>query len=485
MYPAGSPWGPRTLLPLTPDTADSTWKRISADLREAVGASMFDIWLAPLRVARLDEQELLLEAPEDTRAWVAERFGRVLQACAAAVLGPQVTVDVVGTSADGPPAHARHQAVPRAVQVRSAADVSAQREGAPLNPKYTFDQFVIGAGNRFAHGAALAVAENPGTAYNPLFLCGPPGVGKTHLLHSIGNYLVRYAPGLRVRVTTAEVFANEFIAALRAGGIDAFKTRHRENDVLLIDDVQFLMAKAKTEEEFFHTFNALRDSGAQIVLTSDRAPRDLEQLEDRLRDRFEAGLIADVREPDLPTRLTALHKRAALDGVEVADDAVLSLIAARVTTNVRALEGALIRVVAFASLSGRPLSPELATEVLEGLFPDRAPRRPGTRRITIDEVQTATCRAFGLTREELLSSDRSARLAWPRQIAMYLAREHTDASLPSIGAQFGGRNHTTVLHACKRAAQRIAQDPEASSIVGDLTQRLFTGQVGDGADRAD
>ncbi len=477
--------GPRTLLPLTPDTADSTWKRIAADLREAVGPSMFDIWLAPLRVARLDEEELLLEAPQDTRAWVAERFGRVLQASAAAVLGPQVIVSVVGVGGDLPSAHAGDRADRRPSRAHPGGASPAQREGAPLNPKYIFDQFVIGTGNRFAHGAALAVAENPGTAYNPLFLCGPPGVGKTHLLHSIGNYLVRYAPGLRVRVTTAEVFANEFIAALRAGGIDAFKTRYRENDVLLIDDVQFLMAKAKTEEEFFHTFNALRDSGAQIVLTSDRPPRDLEHLEDRLRDRFEAGLIADVREPDLATRLTALQKRAALDGITVHDDEVLSLIAARVTTNLRALEGALIRVVAFASLSGRPLTPELAAEVLDGLFPERGGRRPGTRRITIAEVQAATCLAFGITREELLSTSRAARLAWPRQIAMYLAREHTDASLPSIGVQFGGRNHTTVLHACKRASQRIAQDPEASSIVQDLTQRLFTGQAGEGADRRD
>ncbi len=477
--------GPRTLLPLTPDTADTTWKRIAADLREAVGASMFDIWLAPLRVAHLDERELLLEAPEDTRAWVAERFGRVLQTSAGAVLGPQVTVDVIGVGGDLPAAHAGDRAHRRPAAAPGGHATAAVRDGAPLNPKYTFDQFVIGSGNRFAHGAALAVAENPGTAYNPLFLCGPPGVGKTHLLHSIGNYLVRYAPGLRVRVTTAEVFANEFIAALRAGGIDAFKARHRENDVLLIDDVQFLMAKTKTEEEFFHTFNALRDSGAQIVLTSDRPPRDLEQLEDRLRDRFEAGLIADVRSPDLATRLTALHKRAALDGIAVEDQEVLSLIAARVTTNLRALEGALIRVVAFASLSGRPLTPELAAEVLDGLFPERARSRPGTRRITISEVQSATCRAFGITREELLSASRSARLAWPRQVAMYLAREHTDASLPSIGAQFGGRNHTTVLHACKRASERIARDPEASSIVRDLTQRLFTGQADRGDDRED
>jgi len=475
-----APHGATDTPAVTSETAESSWKTIAADLREAVGASMYDIWLAPLRPARIDDEELVLEAPEATRDWVAERFGRVLQASAAAVLGPQVTVAVVGSDADvpAPRAGARARTHPGAR--------TASREhptGAPLNPKYTFDQFVIGTGNRFAHAATLAVAENPGTAYNPLFLCGPPGVGKTHLLHAIGNYLIRYAPGLRVRATTAELFANDFIGALRGGNVDAFKARHRNNDVLLIDDVQFLMAKARTEEEFFHTFNVLRDAGAQVVLTSDRPPRDLQGLEDRLRDRFESGLIADVRAPDLATRMTALRKRAALDQLAIPEDQVLEVIAQRVTSNLRALEGALIRVVAFASLSGRPLTPALATEVLDGLFPERTPRRPGTRRITIAEVQLATCTAFGITHEELLSQSRTARLAWPRQVAMYLAREHTDASLPTIGAQFGGRGHTTVIHACKRTAERLASDPEASTVVSELTRRLFTGHLDEPTDR--
>ena len=456
------------------------WNRIAADLRDAVGASMFDIWLAPLRLSHFDGEELVVAAPRETRAWVAERFGVVLQTSAAAVVGEQVVVHVEGVSVTPdhpiPGATAGDRARTRqpadAAPGRSAGDPAQT----PLNPKYTFDQFVIGSANRFAHGAALAVAENPGTAYNPLFLCGPPGVGKTHLLHSIGNYLQRYAAGLRVRITTAEAFANEFIGALHGGRIDAFKTRQRENDVLLIDDVQFLMAKAKTEEEFFHTFNALRDAGAQIVLTCDRPPRDLDKLEDRLRDRFEAGLVADISAPDLPTRLAALHKRAAVDELAIDDDRVFPVIAARVTMNLRALEGALIRVVAFASLSGRPVTPELATEVLDDLFPAERNRigGPGAQRLTIADVQAATCEAFGITREELLSTSRTARLAWPRQVAMYLAREHTDASLPTIGSQFGGRGHTTVLHACRRAAERISQDAEASTMVEDLSKRLST-----------
>ncbi len=453
------------------------WNRIADDLRDAVGPSMFDIWLAPLRLSHFDGDEIVLEAPEETRAWVADRFGVVLQTSAAAVVGEQIVVHVqgiAGSTAPGPVAGER--AGQRRSQAPAARPAGHEPAQTPLNPKYTFDQFVIGSANRFAHGAALAVAENPGTAYNPLFLCGPPGVGKTHLLQSIGNYLQRYAPGLRVRLTTAEAFANEFIGALHGGRIDAFKSRQRENDVLLIDDVQFLMAKAKTEEEFFHTFNALRDAGAQIVLTCDRPPRDLEKLEDRLRDRFEAGLVADISAPDLPTRLTALHKRAVVDDLSIEDPRVFAAIAERVTNNLRALEGALIRVVAFASLSGRPITPELATEVLDDLFPARRNRTggPGASRLTIADVQSATCEAFGITREELLSSSRTARLAWPRQVAMYLAREHTDASLPTIGSQFGGRGHTTVLHACRRAAERISQDAEASTMVGDLSKRLST-----------
>ncbi len=342
------------------------------------------------------------------------------------------------------------------------------------NPKYTFDQFVIGGSNRFAHAAALAVAENPGTAYNPLYLCGPPGVGKTHLLHAIATYLDRYAGGLRIQLTSGEAFANDFIGALHGGNIDAFKARHRGVDVLLVDDVQFLMAKARTEEEFFHTFNHLRDAGAQIVLTSDRPPADLDRLADRLRDRFASGLIAEVLPPDLQTRRAVLLKRVALDGLPTPPGEVLDTIAQRITVNLRALEGALIRVVAFASLTARPVDRELATQVLDELGSPAGDPGASGRTPTVTEVQQLTCEAFGLTREELLSSSRVARVAWPRQVAMYLAREHTGASLPSIGAEFGGRGHTTVLHACRRTAERVAADPEASQTVRDLRARLST-----------
>ncbi len=445
-------------------------------LRATVSADVFDLWLAPLRPLAMAGDTLVLEAPAPVRAFVAERCARALDRVAREVLGPAGAVDVRAPG-DAVP-HARTGASP------PPADVSERLEPDGLNPKFTFEQFVIGDANRFAHAAALAVAELPAQAYNPLFIYGPPGVGKTHLLHSIGNYINAYGNGLTVRYTTAETFTNQFVSSLRRGDLGAFKGRYRHSDVLLIDDVQFLAAKAKTVEEFFHTFNALHGAGAQLVLTSDRLPRDLETLEDRLRERFEAGLVTAIAPPDLRTRLTVLRKRAQHDAVELAEAGVLDLLAARVPHNMRALEGALIRVVAFSSLSGRPLTIALAEEVLDGLYPvARGAGRAGGRpaRPTIEEVQDLTAQAFGLTREELLSANRSPRLAWPRQVAMYLAREHTGATLPAIGKGFGGRNHTTVMHACRRATERLASDPDAFAIVRRLTDSLDGGADPSGA----
>jgi chromosomal replication initiator protein len=439
------------------------WNAVQHQLRQTVPADMYDIWLAPLRAVELDGCRLVVEAPRELHAWVADRFARVLQASAAAALGADATVDVQAAS---PTARPRRTAA----EARAETQASPEPEHDGLNPKFTFDQFVIGDSNRFAHAAALAVAELPGQAYNPLFIYGPPGVGKTHLLHSIGNYVLAYGSGLTVHYTTVETFTNQFLAALHKGDMDRFKGRYRHSDVLLIDDVQFLLSKAKTEEEFFHTFNALHDMGSQLVLTSDRLPRDLAALEDRLRERFEAGLVTAIAPPDTHTRLTVLRKRAHHDGVILDDEGVLPLLADRVPHNLRALEGALIRVVAFASLTGRPVSTELADQVLTELYPAAA--RAGSAQPTVEAIQDLTAEAFGLTRDELLSPSRAARLTWPRQVAMYLAREHTGETLPAIGARFGGRNHTTVLHAWRRTAERVAGDPEASEMVRRLTERL-------------
>ena len=333
---------------------------------------------------------------------------------------------------------------------------------------------MIGDCNRLAHAAALTVAEMPAQAYNPLFICGPPGVGKTHLLSSIANLLLSHNPGLTVRCTTGEAFANAFLGALGGGQTEAFKLRFRDVDVLLLDDVQFLERKAKTEEEFFHTFNALHDAGRQIVLTSDRPPRDLQALEDRLRERFEAGLVADIKPPELATRLAILRKRAQHDHIELVDSQALETIAERVQSNVRALEGALIRIVAFASLTGRPLTAELAREVLDSLYPPSA--SSGKPKRTIGEIQAAACEHFGLSADELLSPARTARVAWPRQVAMYLARELTGESLPTIGRQFGGRDHTTVLHAWRRTSARIASDEISREAVDKLCEALDSGR---------
>ena len=441
---------------------DHIWSAIQDELRQAVPADTYDIWLAPLRAVGLEGDVVVVEAPHGLREWVADRFARVLTAAVAAVLGPRARVDVrAGASRPRSPGEAPGASPP---------PTQAVPEHHGINPSLTFEQFVIGDANRFAHAAALAVAENPGNAYNPLFVVGPPGVGKTHLLHSIGNYVRAYGGGLSVRYTTVERFTNEFLEALKTRDVDAFKHRYRRNDVLLIDDVQFLESKVKTEEEFFHTFNALHETGSQLVLTSDRPPRDIEKLDERLRQRFGSGLVVDIREPDPATRLTVLRKRAHHDGIAV-DDAVLQLIAERVTGNIRALEAALIRVVAYASLTGRTIDPALADDVLTQLY-GRATARAAAGPPTVERIQELVAEAFDITREELLSASRAARVAWPRQVAMYLTREHTHETLPAIGRQFGGRDHSTVLHACKRAADRIGTDPDAYDAVASITARL-------------
>ncbi|MBV8987632.1 MAG: chromosomal replication initiator protein DnaA, partial [Solirubrobacterales bacterium] len=317
------------------------------------------------------------------------------------------------------------------------------------------------------HAAALAVAELPGQAYNPLFLHAPPGLGKTHLLHAIGNYVSAFGAGVRVRYTTVEAFTNQFIRALGLRSLDRFKQAYRDADVLLIDDVQFLASKAKTEEEFFHTFNALYETGRQLVLTCDRLPRQLVSVEERLRERFESGLVAVIRAPDFFTRVAILRKRAALDRIRIENPAVLELIADRVTDNVRTLEGALIRVVAYHSLTQLPIDVRLAEAVLDEIHPRT---QPGTA--TIATIQREVAGYFGVTDLDLTSSSRAARVSWPRQVAIYLARELTTASLQEIGKAFGGRNHATVLHACKRVEEHVADDRQAAKDLEELRELL-------------
>ncbi|WP_078907839.1 chromosomal replication initiator protein DnaA [Streptomyces sp. NRRL S-623] len=342
---------------------------------------------------------------------------------------------------------------------------------ARLNPKYLFDTFVIGASNRFAHAAAVAVAEAPAKAYNPLFIYGESGLGKTHLLHAIGHYARSLYPGTRVRYVSSEEFTNEFINSIRDGKGDTFRKRYRDVDILLVDDIQFLASKESTQEEFFHTFNTLHNANKQIVLSSDRPPKQLVTLEDRLRNRFEWGLTTDVQPPELETRIAILRKKAVQEQLNAPPE-VLEFIASRISRNIRELEGALIRVTAFASLNRQPVDLGLTEIVLKDLIPGGEESAP---EITAPAIMAATADYFGLTVEDLCGSSRSRVLVTARQIAMYLCRELTDLSLPKIGAQFGGRDHTTVMHADRKIRALMAERRSIYNQVTELTNRIKNG----------
>ncbi|HEX3977157.1 MAG TPA: chromosomal replication initiator protein DnaA [Solirubrobacteraceae bacterium] len=439
----------------------SAWRTIRAELQRLVGTSAYEIWLAPIELESFDGDVLMLRAPKATEKWLAGRFGPVLERCVRQILGAHTRVTFAGEE------RARPSHEPR------AGRAGPDGEPTELNPRYRFEQFVIGEGNRLAHAAALAVAELPGQAYNPLFLYAPPGLGKTHLLHAIGNYVLDYGGGATVRYTTAEAFTNHFITALSTKSIDAFKHAYRDADVLLIDDIQFLASKVRTEEEFFHTFNALYETGRQLVLTCDRLPRALVSIEQRLRERFEAGLVADIKPPDPATRVTILRKRAAVDNVTLADPAVLDLIADRVPDNIRALEGAFIRVVAFHSLTQRPIDRALTLDVLDAMYPVRLRSGPPS----IVEVQAIVAAHFKLSVEQLTSPSRTSAISWPRQVAIHLVRDLTDASLPTIGQAFGGRNHATVLHACRRVSERLKNDQQVVDEIARLSALVSAHQA--------
>ncbi|MFD1828964.1 chromosomal replication initiator protein DnaA [Streptomyces desertarenae] len=376
-----------------------------------------------------------------------------------------------GSGATGRAAAPRLPASSGAPGPLAAQPAPAPGPGEPtarLNPKYLFDTFVIGASNRFAHAAAVAVAEAPAKAYNPLFIYGESGLGKTHLLHAIGHYARSLYPGTRVRYVSSEEFTNEFINSIRDGKADAFRKRYRDMDILLVDDIQFLASKESTQEEFFHTFNTLHNANKQIVLSSDRPPKQLVTLEDRLRNRFEWGLITDVQPPELETRIAILRKKAVQEQLNAPPE-VLEFIASRISRNIRELEGALIRVTAFASLNRQPVDLGLTEIVLKDLIPggeDTAPE------ITATNIMAATADYFGLTVEDLCGSSRSRVLVTARQIAMYLCRELTDLSLPKIGAQFGGRDHTTVMHADRKIRALMAERRSIYNQVTELTNRI-------------
>ncbi|MBC8094143.1 MAG: chromosomal replication initiator protein DnaA [Pseudonocardia sp.] len=371
-----------------------------------------------------------------------------------------------GRMPDGRMGEGRADVWPTYSATPAGEQVPTPRTQSRLNEKYIFDTFVIGASNRFSHAAAVAVAEQPARAYNPLFIWGDSGLGKTHLLHAVGHYAQRLFPGMRVRYVSTEEFTNDFINSLRDDRKVAFQRRYRDVDVLLVDDIQFLEGKEGTQEEFFHTFNTLHNANKQIVVSSDRPPKRLETLEDRMRTRFEWGLITDIQPPELETRIAILRKKAAQDRLAVPDD-VLSFIAERIERNIRELEGALIRVTAFASLNRQPVDTQLAEIVLRDLIPDS-----GASEITASTIMGVTAEFFGVTMDELCGPGKTKALAQSRQIAMYLCRELTDLSLPRIGQTFGGRDHTTVMHADKKIRNEIAQRRKTFEQVQELTARI-------------
>jgi chromosomal replication initiator protein len=441
-----------------PEQLESTWSDIRDELRREAPDFKFHIWLAPLELAAVDRHRLFVRAPEHIRTGVEERYLPLLVRAARARFHQSAAVEIVGEDWQAP------TAAPPASPVAARS-----RRDSRLNPKYSFDQFVIGGGNRFAHAAALAVAELPAQAYNPLFVHGPPGLGKTHLLHAIGNYVTQFGSGLRVCCATVEEFTSEFVEAVRERRTPAFKDRFRSADVVLIDDVQFLARKERTREEFFHMFNALQESGRQLVMTSDRSPDELSELEARLSERFQCGLVVPLEAPEFDVRRAILAKRARHDDVEVSGD-VLDESARCVTSSVRALEGALIRVVAYASLRDETATPALARRVLH-----RLGGRDTHHASSISEIVDATATEFGLDPAQIVARDRRPKVAEARQVAMYLARELTEHSLPEIGRGIGGRNHTTVHHAISRISLAIGQDSDVRQAVDKLRSQLGGG----------
>lgn len=497
-------------------SGDPIWEQALAIISQQVNEGTYRIWFEPtVGLGLKDGSYAIAVASDFAKDWIDTRFRTLMSDAVAQVLGKPVGFTIVVSpnltrtdeadetgraphddTTGGPQVQHGQQAHFSSDRLSSGTSVTAgQTPGdhpgagalAPPTPpaappaasagyrllaasglmeKYTFDTFVIGPSNRFAHAAALAVAETPGTKYNPLFIYGGVGLGKTHLLQAVGNYVARNHPELKVRYVTLETFTNDFINSLRDDTIEGFKNRYRSIDVLLIDDVQFLHKKEQTQEEFFHTFNALYDAGKQIAITSDRHPKGLVTLEDRLVSRFEWGLITDIQPPDIETRVAILRKKVRSDGIVLADDDVLMQIASRVPSNIRELEGCLTRVVAFASVTQRPIDVELTREVLKDI-----PETPSTR-VTIDAILSAVAEATGISVTEITGDKRSRPIVESRHLAMYLARELTDASLPKIGERIGNRDHTTVLHAVEKIAKLMQQDREMYNRVQRLTSKI-------------
>lgn len=445
------------------ENIDDLWGKTLNVIEKKISKPSFETWLKSTKAIALNKNTLIVEAPNDfAREWLDGNYKEILTEILYELIGENMSLKFVipESNMDDPimvsPAN-RKPAKPEVITD------SAQHM---LNPKYTFETFVIGSGNRFAHAASLAVAEAPAKAYNPLFIYGGVGLGKTHLMHAIGHYVLEHNPMAKVVYLTSEKFTNEFINSIRDNRPDDFRNKYRNVDILLIDDIQFLAGKESTQEEFFHTFNTLHEENKQIIISSDRPPREIPTLEDRLRSRFEWGLITDITPPDLETRIAILRKKAKADGLDIPNEVML-YIANQIDSNIRELEGALIRVVAYSSLENKDINADLAAEALKSIIPSSKPRV-----ITIQDIQRVVGEQFGVKLEDFSAKKRTKSIAFPRQIAMYLSRELTDFSLPKIGEEFGGRDHTTVIHAHEKISNLIKTDPQFQKQIQELENKL-------------
>lgn len=445
------------------------WTDVLSSIRKKLSKPSYETWLKSTSAHSYKNDTLIIAAPNEfARDWLENHYTQLIMQILQELTGSKLNVSFIipqkGNDFDDNQFNTSIR--PKKANVQENADKNKDVKKNMLNPKYTFDTFVIGAGNRFAHAASLAVAEAPAKAYNPLFIYGGVGLGKTHLMHAIGHYVIEHNPGAQVVYLSSEKFTNEFINSIRDNKADHFREKYRNVDVLLIDDIQFLAGKESTQEEFFHTFNALHEELKQIIISSDRPPKEIPTLEDRLRSRFEWGLITDITPPDLETRIAILKKKARAEGLDMPNEVML-YIANQIDTNIRELEGALIRVVAYSSLINHDINVDLAAEALKDIIPSSKPRS-----ITIKDIQAVVGEHYHLKHEDFVAKKRTKSIAFPRQIAMYLSRELTDFSLPKIGDEFGGRDHTTVIHAHEKISKLLQSDPNLQQDIKEITEHL-------------
>ena len=448
------------------------WKHIADEIRPEVSGDTFQRWFKALQLLQANETQITLRVPNNIyQLWIETNYMGLLHTAILKVLGtPRKVHFTIADTAERPSAEAEQPAPAERARNGTAKTASQNGEPAPaangMNPRNTFDAFVVGSNNQFAHAAALAVAQNPAKTYNPLFVYGGVGLGKTHLMHAIGQHVATTKKGAKVMYLSSEKFTNEFIDAIQNSKLVKFRNKYRQADVLLIDDIQFLAGKERSQEEFFHTFNTLFDGHKQIILSSDRPPSEIQNLEGRLVSRFEWGLTAELQPPDIETRVAILRKKAQLLKIKL-DPAIYEFLAARIKTNVRRLEGALMRVASFASLSGRELTPDAVEHLLKDILQEEA-----RRAITIEQIQRKVAEHYDVRLADMTSKRRPANIAFPRQVAMYLARELTKTSLSEIGDAFGGRDHGTVLHAHRLVKERMAGDEKVRQVVSFLDNQL-------------